>query len=74
MKKSSILLAAVFIAVINIRQASAATFGLSASGESFSVGDNLTVDLDIDSQGVSVNAGQGTIRFSPDILEAESVD
>ncbi len=60
--------------MINIRQASAATFGLSASGESFSVGDNLTVDLDIDSQGVSVNAGQGTIRFSPDILEAESVD
>ncbi len=59
---------------VSVRQASAATFGLSASGESFSVGDNLTVDLDIDSQGVSVNAGQGTVRFSPDILEAESID
>lgn len=57
-----------------VRQASAATFGLSANGESFSVGDSLTVDLDIDSQGVSVNAAQGTIRFSPDILEAERVD
>jgi hypothetical protein len=74
MKKILTIVLFGLIAVFCPLSADAATFGLSAGGQSFSVGDTITVDLRVDSEGVSVNAAQGTVRFSPDVLEVASVD
>lgn len=51
----------------------ASLFFVPATGE-FGVGNTLTVDLKIDSEGVGLNAAQATIRFPKDTLTVSSID
>ncbi|MDD5099029.1 MAG: cohesin domain-containing protein [Candidatus Colwellbacteria bacterium] len=73
-KKISVFIAMIIAATASAIFASAATFDFSSDSQDFNIGDELVADLRIDSQGVSINAAQGTIRFSPDVLEAQSAD
>lgn len=69
----SFLTAAIFIG-FGSDSVSAATFNLNISKQSFAVNEDFTVELHMDSQGVGINAAQGTIRFPSDILEVKSID
>jgi len=73
-KKLSVLIAAVGFICLSIGNASAASFNLTLDKQSFSIGEDFTVNLRIDSQGVAVNAAQGTIQYPSDILEVRSID
>lgn len=55
-------------------KASAAVLNLSVFGESFKIGDELRVDIRIDSEEVGINAAQATLRFSKDVIEAVRLD
>ncbi|MDD4931584.1 MAG: hypothetical protein PHG66_05595 [Candidatus Colwellbacteria bacterium] len=74
MKKTiSFILSAVTL-LFMMGAASAATLNLSADKQDFSINDDFTIDLKIDSQGVAVNAAQGTVQYPSDILELRSID
>ena len=51
-----------------------ASVSLYLTNNSFKVGDQFTTSLKIDSESVNINAGQATITYPTDILEAISVD
>ena len=73
-KKILFCLAVVSAVFIGIDRASAASFTLTPERENFAIDEDFTVDLKIDSEGVGVNAAQGTVQFPADILEVKSVD
>lgn len=50
-----------------------ATLFIAPPSSEISVGEKMTVDLKIDSEGVSLNAAQAVIRFPKDTLEAVSL-
>src|SRR3972149_10186529 len=52
----------------------AATMYLSAPAEYVTIGDKFNIEVRIDSEGTAVNASDGTIKFSKDILEVTEVD
>jgi len=54
--------------------ASAATLQLTTSKDTFAIGNQFTVDVKTDSEGVGINAAQGTVQISKDVLEIVSVD
>lgn len=54
--------------------ASAATLFIAPPSSEVGVGDKLTLDIKIDSEGVGINAAQAVIRFPKDIFEAVSLD
>lgn len=53
--------------------AAAARFFLSPSTGSFKVGDTITTSVMIDSGGQSINAAEGSVSFSSDLLTFDSV-
>jgi hypothetical protein len=54
-------------------KAGSATFYLSPSSGNFKVGQSVSISLMINSGGAAINAGEGSVTFSPDILKYQSV-
>ncbi len=52
----------------------AATFSLTPASSEIGVGEKMTIELRVDSEGVSFNAGQAVIRFFKDTLEVTALD
>ena len=52
----------------------AATFSISLDKQTFPIGQEFTADIKMDTEGVGVNAAQGTISFSPDVLSISKTD
>lgn len=57
-----------------VQGASAATLQLTTDKDAFTIGDQFTVDVKTDSEGVGINAAQGTVQIAKDVLEIVSVD
>jgi hypothetical protein len=55
-------------------ETNAASLFLTPSSANAGIGGKITIDVKIDSEGVSFNASQVVIRFPKDILEVSSVD
>lgn len=69
--KSGIILG---VALFFTNTASAASLFFAPTTGAYGVGNEIAVDIKIDSEGVGLNASQATIRFPKDILEVKSVD
>lgn len=65
---------AVFALLSFSHVAEAATLFIAPPNSEIGVGEKMTVDIKIDSEGVSVNAAQAVIRFPKDTLEVISLD
>ena len=52
----------------------AATFSLVPDTQVFGTGSMFTIDVKVDTEGVGVNAAQGTISFSPAVLEVTKIE
>jgi len=62
------------LVVVAIPQlASAARFYFSPSSGSYTVGQTITANVLIDSEGQAINAGEGNVNFSSDIISYQSV-
>ncbi|EKD23811.1 MAG: hypothetical protein ACD_81C00179G0004 [uncultured bacterium] len=72
--KFALLVASIAFLFTTIQAASAATLQLSTTKDTFVIGDQFTVSVLTDSEGVGVNAAQGTVQISKDVLEIVSVD
>lgn len=55
------------------RIAEAATLNVSLGNDVYNVGDEFSIHLHIDSEGVSINAAQATLDYPADILEVTNV-
>ncbi len=76
-QKKKIFGALIFIAYTLLATpfiARAATFTLSLDKQAFPVGSEFTADVKMDTEGVGINASQGTISFSPDVLSVLKID
>lgn len=60
--------------LLGIPAAHAATFAITLDKQSFAIGDEFTANIKMDTEGVGVNAAQGTISFSPSVLSVSKVD
>ncbi len=69
-------LVAIIIFAVFFRPAitEAASLGMFTDKANPVVGDTLTVDVKIDSEDVSINAAQATIKFPTDILKVDTLD
>lgn len=56
------------------RSANAATFAIIPDTQTFAVNEQFTASVTMDTEGIGVNAAQGTISFSPEVLSVVSVD
>ncbi|MBI2099386.1 hypothetical protein HYT45_03185 [Candidatus Uhrbacteria bacterium] len=75
MKKYIVVFAMVFAGVVFTRgEASAAKLYLAPDKTIASVGDQLIVDIKLDSERVSANAIQAALRYPADILQAVKLD
>lgn len=72
--KSSLLIASGLFLFAALNVASAATLQLTTDKDAFAIGDQFTVDVKTDSEGVGINAAQGTVQIAKDVLEIVSVD
>lgn len=54
--------------------ANAATLNLFSNKDSVSIGDEFSIDLKIDSEGVGINAAQATLQYSKDLVSVTTVD
>ena len=75
--KTKLLLVIIFMglgALVFASAAEAATLFLAPPSAEVGVGEKIVVDLKIDSEGVSFNASQATIRFPKDLVEVASLD
>ena len=68
----AIILFLVFLGFAN--GALAATLSVITAQDTYKIGDQFNADIKIDSQDVGVNAAQATIKFSPAVLQVESID
>lgn len=64
----------VFVFLFLPAKTNAATLFLTPPSTNAAIGEKITVDIKTDSEGVSFNAAQATIRFPKDILEVSSLD
>lgn len=71
--RARILLASIIFAASPLF-AHAATFSISLDKQAFPIGQEFTADIKMDTEGVGVNAAQGTISFSPDVLSIAKTD
>lgn len=72
--KLKLLVSGVLFLFAAINVSSAATLQLSTEKDTFAIGDRFTVDVKTDSEGVGINAAQGTVQIAKDVLEIVSVD
>ena len=72
--KFSLLIAGGLFLFTALNIASAATLQLTTNKDAFAIGDQFTVDVKTDSEGVGINAAQGTVQIAKDVLEIVSVD
>lgn len=72
--KFPLLIASALFLFVAIQSASAATLQLTTEKDTFAIGDQFTVDVKTDSEGVGINAAQGTVQIAKDVLEIVSVD
>ena len=63
-----------FAMTMHAHPAYAASLSLSSGSADVSVGDIVTVRLSLGSSDQAINTAEGTIDFSPDVLEAVSID
>ncbi len=68
------MIAVVSIAAFSSRTAHAATMSFISSASNPSIGDTIDVSVRVDSQGQTVNAAQGIIQYSKNILQVVSVE
>jgi len=74
LKKFGFIICLAVILSLSISKAEAATLSVILDKTIFRIGDTFTASVIIDSQDVGVNAAQGTITFSPDVLSVVSAD
>lgn len=70
---STTIIAGLFLVALPL-VARAATFTISLDKQVFPLGDEFTADIKMDTESVGINASQGTISFSPDVLSVSKVD
>lgn len=68
------ILAGFMAAFVFVPAAQAATLFVAPPSSEIAIGEKLTIDLKIDSEGVSLNAAQVVVRFPKDTLEVVSLD
>ncbi|MBI2013359.1 MAG: hypothetical protein HYS87_00800 [Candidatus Colwellbacteria bacterium] len=68
-----VLVAATFTVFFGVNTASAAILKLSSDKETAAIGDTITVDVQINSEGIGVNAAEAAISFPTSILEVTSL-
>jgi hypothetical protein len=56
-----------------VRASAAAKFYISPASQSYKVGDKITASVMVDTGGQAINAAEGTVTYSSDILEYQSV-
>lgn len=75
--KISLFIFTLFVAFILLAFSSiaeAATLFLAPPSSEIAIGEKLTIDLKIDSEGISFNAAQAVLRFPKDMIEVVSLD
>lgn len=72
--KTLLSVSVVAVAFGVVSSAHAATLYLMPASSEIGVGEKMTIDVRIDSEGVSFNAAQATVRFPSDILEVSALD
>lgn len=72
--KTIFVLVVAFVAFGIFSPAYSATVSLSPVSSEIGIGEKMSVEIRVDSEGVSFNAAQATIRFPKDTLEVSSVD
>lgn len=71
----TIIAIAVVVFVLGVSSsANAATLSLMPASSEIGVGEKMTIELRIDSEGVSFNAAQAVVRFPKDTLEVTALD
>lgn len=78
MKKIDSLILKVFavmaFVLFSAPTAEAATMNFVLEKEEFTPDETFSLDLKVDSEGVGVNAAEGTIKFPPNLLEVKNID
>lgn len=69
-----VAIAVATLTILSPNTARAATFSVSLNKQSFPLGDEFVADIKMDTEGVGINASQGTISFSPDVLSVSKID
>lgn len=69
-----VAIAALTLIILSPNLARAATFSVSLNKQLFPLGDEFVADIKMDTEGVGINASQGTISFSPDVLSVSKID
>jgi len=73
MKKNIFISCLLIFLLWRVSVASAATVNVVLVNDTFAIGDKFGIDIQVDSEGDSINAAQATVQFPKDILQAESV-
>ena len=68
------VVASLFFSLTFAHAASAATMYVVVDKDAVKIGDQVTATVKIDSEDQGINAAQGTLQFSKDILEATGID
>lgn len=68
------VLSAIGLFLFWVNGAQAATLFISSNTDVLRIGDTLETSIKVDTEGVGVNAVQGTLQYPRDILEATKVD
>ncbi len=74
MKKIIYIFTVTFLVLFFATQANAATLNLTASQDTYKIGDTFDVNVKIDSEKDSINGVQATIKFDGTLLEATKTD
>lgn len=75
MKPKLLLLAVCTLAIFaGAHNVSAATLQISTNRTTLAIGDQFTVDVKVDSEGIGINAAQATIQVPADIVQIVSAD
>lgn len=72
--KTIIAILVALVALSSLSSVEAATLSFTPASFEIGAGEKMTTELRIDSEGVSFNAAQATIRFPKDILEVVALD
>ncbi len=73
-RNTAVAVASLFFSLAFAHAASAATMYVVVDKSTVQIGDRIVATVKIDSEDQGINAAQGTLQFSKDILEAVSID
>jgi hypothetical protein len=74
MKKLIYILTVVFVFSLFVSRVDAATLNLTASSDTYKIGDTFDVNVKIDSENESINGVQATVKFDSTLLEVVKTD